>query len=179
VDIFNFPDLTTDVLSGAFAFLLGRLGRALDSHHDGGNTDLSVESAAEVDPQRVLQGEWQPVDPDAQAVEAQLSQLRELAGALGSYERHPERVSTDDAALLEELSRLRTVLETVYGQHITFRGESRPATGTRVTQHLETVSGDVVGIEAGRVGSADVIQRAADVREGGSMIGVRADEVGR
>jgi hypothetical protein len=171
VDFLNFPDLTTDVLGQAFGFLLGRLSTVLDRR---GRDDENVE-LEEAD---VLEGTWRPTPPDEDKLAAELPELYRFAGVLRPYEQHPERIVVDDNELLNELGRLRLVLETVYGQRITFRGEDRAPTGTRVIQEVDTVrSGTVLGVEADQVGRADVTQRVREVDAGGSIIGVRARRI--
>jgi hypothetical protein len=168
VDFLNFPDLTTDVLGQAFGFLFGRLSHILD-RRSGATVDDHVGVPAALD------GAWRPVPPDEGVIEAELPRLRELAGALGSYERYPERLTIDDAGLRADLSRLRALLERVYGQHITFQGEDRAPTGTRVVQRMGTVAGQVIGIDGGTVSGANVNQHIDDVQKDGTVIGVRGN----
>lgn len=103
--------------------------------------------------------------------------LVQLAGALSPYADGLADVELDDEELAEQAGRLRALLEAVYGQRLTFRGEQRDPTGTRVTvtQVLGQVEGSVVGANAtvGPGGDLAVDQDVQTVKAGGSVTGFK------
>ncbi len=68
------------------------------------------------------------VDYDIVATHDQ--QLRDLRGGLADYVDGLADVDPTDVRLLKQVASLRALLELAYGQHLTFQGEQRPATGT-------------------------------------------------
>lgn len=58
------------------------------------------------------------------------SELRELRSGLADYADGLADVDPTDVRLLKQVASLRALLELAYGQHLTFQGEGRPATGT-------------------------------------------------
>lgn len=83
-----------------------------------------------------------------------------------------------DIEFRQRLVELRAALEKVYGQRLTFGGERREPTGTRVevSQEADTVRGLAVGvdIESGWTdGDVKVIQNVRVVEERGTAIGAR------
>ena len=172
VDPLSFPELAGAALSQAFAFLFGRLSRVLD------NRGKAAEEPERVETPEVMQGRLDPLAARPNVVEENLAELRELAGTLGVYERNPERLDGHDDNLRKDLARLRALLEKVYGQRITFRGETREATGVVVEQRMDAVAGEVTGVRGGRVSQARVSQDIKRVGRDSSVIGVHADDVG-
>jgi len=100
--------------------------------------------------------------------------LVRLSGALSPYALNQADVSAGDAELASAAGQLRDLLEAVYGQRFTFRGERREHTGSLVSvrQRVGEVAGDVVGADAGVSGGALAVdQEVTTVREGGSVTG--------
>lgn len=115
--------------------------------------------------------------PDAEVLGQQAKTLGELAGGLAPYATGMLDVDLHDAALGERAAEVRAILEAVYGQRFTFRGEERDSTGTRVRvdQVLGEVEGTVVGVEgdAGPGADVKVRQSAHTVEKDGSMTGFK------
>jgi hypothetical protein len=103
--------------------------------------------------------------------------LVQLVGALAPYANGLADIDPADQDLADQAGRLRALLEAAYGQRLTFLGESRPPTGTRVsvTQVLDEVRGAVVGAEADVAagGAVTVDQRITEVRADGSVTGFK------
>jgi hypothetical protein len=173
VDPLSFPVLAGAALSQAFGFLFGRLAHLLDSR-----VERTQDEPEQIDVPPVISGELGPLTTESAVVEAHLSEIQELVGTLSVYERKPERLDGQDAAVRADLARARTLLEQIYGKRITFHGEQRPASGVRVEQRLKVVTSDVTGVAGNRVRSADVTQEVDEVRPGGSIIGVHGDDIG-
>jgi hypothetical protein len=111
---------------------------------------------------------------DMDVVAAERSVLSRLIGALHPYASGLQDVEEDDEELARNAGDLRALLEATYGLRLTFAGESRQHTGSRVDvqQILGTVTGHVVGAKADlRGGQVGVAQRADEIREGGTLTG--------
>lgn len=172
MDPLSFPVLAGAALNQAFGFLFGRLAQLLDHRSKQRYEPEAVETPS------VLTGRLDPLVPHKDAVAAHLAELQELASVLGVYERHPDRLNSDDTALRRNLSRLRNLLEEIYGQHITFCGELREPSGVVVEQRMSSVSGDVTGVRGHRVRAVHVRQNVDQVLDGSSVIGVQGDDIG-
>jgi hypothetical protein len=112
---------------------------------------------------------------DVQVLAEHEPKIVELHSRLTPYANDLADVPVDDAELSARVDELRGLLEAVYGQRLTFRGEHREPTGTRVTvrQVLTEVAGKVVGVQEVS-GGADVTveQKSEAVTETGSILGV-------
>ena len=76
---------------------------------------------------------------DEQALERHADQLAKLRGLLAPYVEGFAAVEPSNGQLLAQVQALRSLLEQVYRQHITFKGEQRPPTGTPI----QVQTGDV------------------------------------
>ncbi|WP_157129448.1 hypothetical protein [Nocardia amamiensis] len=114
-------------------------------------------------------------DPDI--LESRHKRIAKLAAEIAQVAQ--EWISTEDVEAQTEQSagELRAVLEEVYGQRLTFAGENREPTGTKVSQVIDTfTAGDVTGMETrtGTVGDATIQQKVRQM-DGGNLTGVRID----
>ncbi|MFF9010191.1 hypothetical protein ACF087_30830 [Streptomyces goshikiensis] len=112
----------------------------------GGPGDEPAGDDVEIDVPGSVAGGPQPLDANPELVEQFGGELERLTGALGTYQRNPDRLSVDDNRMESELSTMRAVLEVVYGR-ITFVGEEREASGISVDLDLEDLDGKVVGVD--------------------------------
>jgi hypothetical protein len=172
MDPLSFPVLAGAALNQAFGFLFGRLTHLLNRR----NEQRSEHEVAETPP--VLEGQLGPLVPHEETVAAHLPELRTLAAILGVYEQYPERLDSHNTTLRQHLSRLRNLLEEIYGQHITFRGEPREPSGVLVEQRMDLVSGDVTGVRGQRVRRVHVRQELNQVLDGSSVVGLQGDDIG-
>ena len=128
----------------------------------------------------VLQGSLEPPQVDFDAVDRLHDDIRQLAGVLGNYAGGLEEPSPDDRELAEAADALRRVLEVVYGQRITFKGEHREPSGPVVIGRadVDKVIGDVAGVRARLVrgGHVEGELKAGEVTGTGS--GVDVDTIG-
>lgn len=127
-------------------------------------------------PPDVLDG---PVDSslpaDEELVEELESELEAAKKRLAKYTHpeDPEPVDPDDAEVRDEVDHLRRLLESIYGQRLTFVGEQgREPSGTvmNVQMRLSNIeSSDIVGIEGAEQADAgsqlDVSLHAKDVKQ--------------
>ena len=107
--------------------------------------------------------------------------LTSLRRALIEYAEEGRVPDPADQELLDTVDPLRRLLELAYGQRITFRGERRERTGSRIDVNVEAgvVEGYVAGIRArGGLGSTpdlSVGMKVDRVSGGGEAIGVDLD----
>jgi hypothetical protein len=125
-----------------------------------------------------------PVAPtvDGALLDQENRRLIALTGALAPYASGDAEIDTGDGDLLTAVVEIRALLEALYGQRLTLRGEDREPSGTHVDvrQALGTVRGTAVGVEADSVRDATVHvdQSATSVEAGGSVTGVRLGSIG-
>lgn len=119
---------------------------------------------------------------DTAVLERETAALVRLAGGLAPYAQGLADLDPTDVDVAEQANQMRAVLEAVYGQRFTFRGEQRDPTGTQVTvtQVLGQVGGAVLGAQGDVAPGAgvDVRQQATTVEPGGSVTGFKGN-VGR
>lgn len=112
---------------------------------------------------------------DVTVLEREGAALATLIGTLAPYAQDLADINPNDALLAEQVGQVRAILEAAYGQRLTFHGEIRDATGTRVKvrQVLGSVRGSVIGAKANALGGADldIAQQATSVDSGGSLTG--------
>jgi hypothetical protein len=115
-------------------------------------------------------------------VERVSKQLLELRGDLSNYAEGFIVVNTTDENLLQRIDVLRQLLEAVYQQRLTFKGEQRPPSGPMVTGQIdvEEVAGYAAGVRAREIKSGEVKGhlKAERVESGGQAFGVEVDKVG-
>ncbi|MBP2477731.1 hypothetical protein JOF53_006603 [Crossiella equi] len=174
--------LSLSALAGAavapvFTFLFGRLASLLDNRASRTGKNAPAQETEQIETPAVVHGVLKPLQVNDEQLQQRLGELEVLAGSLGVYDRNPDRLQVEDVKLLENMGRLRDHLECIYGQRITFVGEQRPTSGSRVDQSIDVVEGDMTGIEGKNVRSAHITQKARHVPAGGKVIGIKADDV--
>ena len=108
--------------------------------------------------------------------------LKMISQRLGNYANGLEEVDPTDGDLLRATDALRRVIDAIYQQRITFKGEERPLSGPLVDGRVdvEEVAGYVAGvraetIEGGRVTGEVIADR---VESGAEAVGVDAKRIG-
>lgn len=100
----------------------------------------------------------------------------DLWSSLAPYAAGLKEVAPGDSILVKA-GELRTLLEAAYGCRLTFLGEHRDGTGTpiEVTQTLDSVAGEVVGVQGhiARTAALSVRQEVREVAETGAIFGIR------
>ena len=170
----DFADLSmiaSSALPVAFTFLSKRLEAALERRRSGRLAQPEPQVPAELVGSLEL-----PLRIDADQLEHHLPALEILALGLTRYERDPALITAEDAVLMEMLGRARSALEDIYGQHFTFKGETRARSGPLSHQDYDTVSGEVTGLEAQDAirGSVTSTIRARNVEVGAKVVGMKA-----
>jgi hypothetical protein len=140
---------------------------------------IEVEAAATAE----LEGELkQPLVADVETLDKLEPDLRELRRTLSDYAEELEPVQPGDQKLLETTDAVRQILEAVYNQRITFRGEDRAASGPLVEAKIDVtkVAGYAAGVRAKTVsgGTINVVASAGEVTETGTFVGVDIDRLG-
>lgn len=110
-------------------------------------------------------------------------QIQVIRRSLSDYAEEIVRVDSGDQNLLSDVDALRCLLEAVYQQRITFKGEQRPASGPLVSGKIDVkeVAGYAAAVSARKIGKgAQVIgeAKAERVEQLGRIIGVDADTIG-
>ena len=109
-------------------------------------------------------------------------QLRELRKDLNDYADGTEAVDPTDQHLLHNVDALRQLLEAVYQQRITFKGEQHPPSGPVVEGRIdvEEVAGYTAAVRARQIvsGSVKADAKAKRVEPGAQVIGIDTDIIG-
>jgi hypothetical protein len=90
-----------------------------------------------------LDAEPTQVSPDLEVLEQRRQDLVDLSKELSSFADGGEEVDLNGTHLGDVTARLRSLLEAIYHQRLTFKGEKRDATGSEVT--VRQVIGDLFG----------------------------------
>lgn len=139
--------------------------------------------AVPLEPSDALASPPSDAGADASRVQAAADELETLATALFPYAEDGRPLTADDRTWADSAGRLRELLEAVYGQPLTFRGEQRESTGADVdfTQVLDRVrSSTVTMVEGAAVGDGSRVTLRQEVgdAEGSVITGVGSLTVG-
>ncbi len=161
----------SSALPAVLAFVLQRLGRLLDSRGVEPEEDVTVPAG--------LVGTLQlPLQPAQDILQTRRAELELLQEALADYADGTMSTHASDQRFLRNLARARGALEDIYGQHLTFEGEDRPASGPFVHQKVTTLSGEATGMHSGEItGNSRVIQDVETVDAGGKLIGMKGHRI--
>ena len=183
--------LETDVLNEGVKFLFAQLTDVLKQFRARRAEKRSPDGIGEPD---AVAGEVVPITTvGASALEGSLTtahvdwadverlepQLGELRRFLADYADGIESISRDDVRGLALIGEARKILELVLGEHITFRGEPGPSSGTAVDVEIRArqVDGYLAGVRTTPSGPTTDIRARLHidtVGAGGSVIGVDA-----
>ncbi|GLF96982.1 hypothetical protein [Streptomyces yaizuensis] len=164
-DVFTFPVLAASALTQAFGFLYRRAETLLDRRRGNASQPETVPAVVVGDPGSA------EADGDALTPE-RLEQLESLWEVLGVYGDHQDLVRPEDERLRRNLGQLRGLLEEIYGRRITFEGEDRARSGTRIVQNLGQVHGSAHALKVqtiGRDAAVEVEQKAEVLHRGASV----------
>jgi hypothetical protein len=133
-------------------------------------------------PPPIFEGELAPLEIHLDMVEPLKDHLLKLRGSLANYADELEPVDPSNQQLLETIDALRQVMEAVFQQPLTFRGEKRSASGPVVegTIDAEIIAGKAAAVEANLISSGRVVGTSTTkrVEEKGTLYGVKADKIG-
>ncbi|MGY1691979.1 hypothetical protein [Geodermatophilus sp. SYSU D01105] len=144
VDPLSLGALGGAALTGGITFLYGQVTELLKRRRDRAEQAAAAPPTVPTGPVEVLDGSLveRPVDLDV--VAGNEARLLELRRELTDYADGLTRPDPADGRLLEQVAALRGLLELAYGQHVTFRGEQRPATGSPLEAGASTAVGSYV-----------------------------------
>ena len=140
MDPLSLTALSAAALTQGIGFLYVQVGELLRRRRErrqqadaGGAPPAPVKVPTAGEGGEVLAGRLASGPVDEEALEQHADQLARLRGLLSPYQEGDLRVEPRDGQLLEQMEALRSLLEQVYRQRITFQGEpGRPVTGTPV-----------------------------------------------
>ncbi|MBD0709399.1 hypothetical protein BU197_13730 [Streptomyces sp. CBMA291] len=163
-------------LQPTFTFLYGRLDALLNRHEGRDATDELTTSNL---PSALVGTVTLPLVANKQRLDEYAAQLRMARSVLTRYQQNPSLVVLDDSMLLDVLGQLRVTLEEIYSHRFTFAGESRERSGPLVVQRIDTVAGNVTGMQAGgAIVTGKVDQEFKTVSSGSTVIGMSAFTIG-
>jgi hypothetical protein len=171
------------VLAEGIKFLYRQAGEVLKRRRERRERDsIPAEHATLRPPEGLLDGTVEPVEPRDDQVDRLEQELRETRRMLADYAEGIEIPSTGDHLVAEQADALRRLLEAVYGQRITFRGEQRPPSGPLVIGEIDVdrVAGDAAAVRAKVISRGEVrgSATAERVEEGGKLSGVDIGQIG-
>jgi hypothetical protein len=168
-------------LYGQASEILKRWRERKDAAKDA-STQLNKTESVDVKLPSVFEGQLSAPYIHFDAVERVEEQLRGLRKDLSDYADGIELVDVKDANLLQRVDALRQLLEAVYQQRITFKGEQRPPSGPVVEGRIdvEEVAGYAAAVRARHIvgGTVRAEANARRVEPGGQVLGVDADTIG-
>ncbi|MGW2272216.1 hypothetical protein [Streptomyces yangpuensis] len=164
--------LISSAVPATLTFLYQRLEHLIGPRRGEAESDVSRPDS--------LVGTLQlPLHPDAERLQVRERELEALHLALQGYASRDLGVDVTAPGLLRSMAMLRTALEDIYGQRLTFEGEDRPASGPFVDQKLTTLTGEATGMDADEIaGNARVTQEVETVEATGKLIGMKGRRIG-
>jgi hypothetical protein len=131
-------------LTQGIGFLYGQLGELLRRRRErrsqaGAGPAGAVDIPAPEEAGQVLDGPLAPGPINEEALERDADQLVALRRLLQPFAEGNAPVQPADQQLLDQLQAARLLLEQIYQQHITFRGEQRPVTGSPLQAQSDDV----------------------------------------
>ncbi len=174
------------VLTEGIKFLYNQAGELLKRYRErkqnaGTEPPAGAEPLLQLPPD-IVEGSASPAAPDYAVVEKLEQSLLEMRRPLADYAEGLAEPKVGDSLLMEQVNALRELLETVYGQRITFKGEARPPSGplVRARGDVERVQGyaAVVHAKSMNSGEVDAVGKAQTVERGGTFTVVDIDRIG-
>lgn len=181
LDPLSLSALSASALTEGIKFLYGQAAELLKRGRE--RSEGSAEEAPAHLDTPPLEGQLEPLRPYPEVLEKLKPQLRELRGLLHDYIDEIEEIDPANPDLLRTADTLRQMLEAIYGQRITFRGEQRSVSGPVVkgTIDVRVVAGSAAAIRARTVTGSSSLRgevHADEVKAGGKVRGVDIDDVG-
>ena len=170
------------VLQEGVSFLFGQAGEVLKRWRGRRDKDREAEQIEAQLPADVFAGDVAPLVIHFDAVAAMEDDIKQLVAALGVYASGAEEPRPEDPELAQAVDGLRSALEAVFRQRLTFVGEQRPTSGPAAEADIdiEHVKGYVAGIRVKTVesGTLKARLRANNVAEGAEAVGIDIDRLG-
>jgi hypothetical protein len=185
-DSLTFAAIGGTALKEGITFLYAQAGELIKQLRDRKHAEPAVPSAPTQFVIRLpagLGGHLLTVAPDPAAIEARQADLLRLRSALANYADGLQPVHPADPVLARTLDELRTMVELIIGQCLTFQGEERTPSGEPVVRselRLGSVKGTAIGVDVDRMrrGRVDSLTSAEEVGPEGDVTGVRIRTLG-
>jgi hypothetical protein len=161
-------------------FLYGQANELLERRRERKKTGLEPTEPVPIKNSEVLAGQLKPLLVDYDRLEQVYEDMTALTLELAKYNYGEVAPGPEVAKKVDEL---RRALEAVYGQRITFKGETdRESSGTTLSGEARAtlVKGLVAGVDVGSVSGGAHVEGKAEgetVEGSGSVIGARAKDV--
>jgi hypothetical protein len=179
----------SSLLTEGIKFLYKQAGEALKHWREGRNeaskrTVDQVErvSSSSIQPPPIFEGQLAPLEINIEMVQRLEGPMRQLRHDLADYVDGTETVDAANLRLVETIDALRRVMEIVYGQRITLKGEQRSPSGPIVASQIEVdeVAGYAAAVRAEHItsGRVNAHAKARRVEPGGEFSGVDAKTIG-
>jgi hypothetical protein len=172
------------VLTEGIKFLYQQAGEALKwwrERKDAGKS-ATIEPVEVELPSNAFDGQLEKPQLNLEAVQKLEPELRELRAAVADYADGIDKVDPRNEQLLQTADALRSAMEAVYGQRITFHGEPRAPSGPSAVgeANVDEVLGYVAGLRASKIigGSATGRVTAKRVERGGQAVGLDVGTLG-
>lgn len=174
------------ILTEGIKFLYGQAGEVLKRWRErgdtaAGETDARTTAPIAVEAPTLLEGELERVEIDFDAVGSLEQELKGLRAALLEY-AEGEPVDPGDQDVVRTADALRRILEVIYGQRITFKGEERAPSGPVAEGEIdvESVRGYAAGLRVGTMtgGHARGNMKANTVERDAEGIGLDVKRLG-
>lgn len=174
-------------LTEGIKFLYGQAGDILKRWRERKNKAAQEANQPETInltlPKSVFEGNLTNAAIHFEMVQQSEEQLRQLRRDLTDYVDEIDEVNEIDTHLLEKVDALRNLLEIIYQQHITFKGENRPVSGAPVVVgrvDVKEIAGRATGVEAEVVTGGNVKGevKADRIERDGNATGVKVGTIG-
>jgi hypothetical protein len=167
----------TMALTEGIKFLYAQAGELIRWRRERRKEQPAVVAEAE----DALEGRLAQPEVDVDAFDRLAPDIKALAGRLGNYANGLDEVVENDEDVVAAADALRTALEAVLGQRITFKGEPREASGTVVKGRVDVgeVEGYVAAVRARVIkgGTTEGTVKADRVGEKGEAVAVDVGEI--
>jgi hypothetical protein len=182
-DPFSSAALGGVVLTEGIKFLYQQAGEVLKRWREQRERGTALaEHATLHPPDGLFEGTVAPVEPRDDQAQHLEQELRETRRLLADYAEGIEVPKPGDRLVAEQVDALRRLLEAVYGQRITFRGEQRLPSGPMVIGEIDVkqVAGDAAAVRVKLMNSGEVraSAKAERVEEGGRLSALEIDNIG-
>jgi hypothetical protein len=127
----------------------------------------------------IFEGHLGPLQVDFEALEPVADELISLRKEIADYAEGIKDIDPEDRDMVAKVAAIRELLEVIYSQRITFKGEQREPSGplVRGSVKVKELAGDATGVQSRLVTGGTVIGQAEaeKVSSGGRLVGVEAN----
>ncbi|HKO44669.1 MAG TPA: hypothetical protein VJU84_15425 [Pyrinomonadaceae bacterium] len=183
------PDPLSLALVGSLAltegikFFYGQVSKILErraARKDAQQKEASVPKTEPANvqlPASAFQGQLSSPQIDFDEVERQHDALLALRGRLVNYAEGLATANPDNKELIADVDNMREILESIYKQRISFKGEHRETSGTIITTDLKVnkdVRGKLTGTRVNKAKGGDIrtrVEIGGDVTDDADVVG--------